>query len=257
MGKRESRARIDESTLRQPTQSRSRESTEALLEIGRSLIEQRGVDDCGMIEIATAAGSSVGALYFRFGNKERFVSEVMLRQVEATRTQLSVFLADVQATATSPSEVIEAVTKWLVLEFGRNQGLLRAQIRRALDRPKEWQPFQNIGRDIVDETIRILDHFPAVHLDDEWQKHVRIAMQMIFGTLNNAVINRPGPLELSDNATGLELSQVAIRYLRWDGDKRSEVTSSLDLIASKGKKTTQNRKASVIRLQKPPRKQIP
>ena len=82
-------------------------------------------------------------------------------------------------------------------------------------------------------------------------------MQMIFGTLNNAVINRPGPLELSDNATGLELSQVAIRYLRWDGDKRSEVTSSLDLIASKGKKTTQNRKASVIRLQKPPRKQIP
>ena len=51
------------------TQSRSRESTEALLEIGEHLIEQRGVDDCSMNEVAAAAGSSVGALYFRFGNR--------------------------------------------------------------------------------------------------------------------------------------------------------------------------------------------
>ena len=83
------KARADRPTLRQPTQSRSRESTEALLEIGRQLIEQRGVDDCSMNEVAAAAGSSVGALYFRFGNKERFVSEVMRRQVDAIREQIS------------------------------------------------------------------------------------------------------------------------------------------------------------------------
>ena len=76
--------RVDRPALRQPTQSRSRESTEALLEIGRRLIEQRGVDDCNMTEVAAVAGSSVGALYFRFGNKERFVSEVMQRQVDDT-----------------------------------------------------------------------------------------------------------------------------------------------------------------------------
>ena len=42
MKKRESTARTGKATLRQPTQSRSRESTEALLEIGGHLIEQRG-----------------------------------------------------------------------------------------------------------------------------------------------------------------------------------------------------------------------
>jgi hypothetical protein len=70
--------------------------------------------------------------------------------------------------------------------------------------------------------IRLLGHFPAIQHDKEWQRHVRIAMQMIFGTLNNAVINRPGPLELSNSATGSELSQAAIRYLRWEELPRVE-----------------------------------
>ena len=40
-------------------------------------------------------------------------------------------------------------------------------------------------------------------------------MQMILGALNNIVIHRPGPLELSDIATSHELSVAAIRYLGW------------------------------------------
>ena len=205
----------DQPALRQPTQHRSRESTEALLEIGRRLIEQRGVDDCSMTEVATAAGSSVGALYFRFGNKERFVSEVMQRMVDATGEQIAVLLAEIDAKATSPAEVIEATIKWIVIEFGKNRGLLRAQIRRALDNPQEWQPFQNIGRDLVDGAIAIIGRFPEYQRDDKWQRSVRIAMQMVLGTLNNIVINRPGPLELSDAATSEELFQAAIRYLGW------------------------------------------
>jgi AcrR family transcriptional regulator len=205
----------DQPALRQPTQNRSRESTEALLEIGRRLIEQRGVDDCSMTEVATAAGSSVGALYFRFGNKERFVSEVMQRMVDATGEQIAVLLAEIDAKATSPAEVIEATIKWIVIEFGKNRGLLRAQIRRALDNPQEWQPFQNIGRDLVDGAIAIIGRFPEYQRDDKWQRSVRIAMQMVLGTLNNIVINRPGPLELSDAATSEELFQAAIRYLGW------------------------------------------
>jgi hypothetical protein len=41
---------------------------------------------------------------------------------------------------------------------------------------------------------------------------------MIPGTLNNFVINRPDPLELTDNATADELSRAAIRYGLSAGD---------------------------------------
>jgi AcrR family transcriptional regulator len=204
--------------LRQPTQMRSRESTEALLEIGRRLIEQRGVDDCSMNEVAAAAGSSVGALYFRFGNKERFVSEVMRRQVDGTAKQIQVLLVEIEASARSPSDVVEAIIKWFVLEFGKNRGLLRAQIRRALDNPQEWQPFQQIARDAVDGAIKIIKRLPEVRQDDGWQNGVLVAMQMVLGTLTNIVINRPGPLELSDDSTSKELSRAAIRYLGWKSE---------------------------------------
>jgi AcrR family transcriptional regulator len=159
---------------------------------------------------------SIGSIYFRFGNKERFVSEVMRRQIDATRELISHFLVELDGKATSPSEVIEATTRWLVLEYSKNQGLLRAQIRRAFDNRQEWQPFQEIARELVDGAIRILTHFPEHQRDNSWQRGVRIAMQMILGTLNNAVINQPGPLELTDKATGRELSKAAIRYLCWD-----------------------------------------
>jgi hypothetical protein len=45
-------------------------------------------------------------------------------------------------------------------------------------------------------------------------------MQMVLGTLNNIVINRPGPLDLSDDATSKELSQAAIRYLGWKNEPK-------------------------------------
>jgi len=210
-----------------------------------------------MNEVAAAAGSSVGALYFRFGNKERFVSEVMRRQVDATREQIATFLAEIEVKATSPSEVIEAITKWLVVEFSRNQGLLRAQIRRALDRPQEWQPFQNIARELVDGAIRIIERFPHVQQDTEWQRSVRIAMQMVLGTLNNAVINRPGPLDLTDNATSHELSQAAIRYLRWDIAKQAKVPDVTNLVMSSEREPRVNRKTSAARVQRPAKKLIP
>ncbi|MBS0528039.1 MAG: TetR/AcrR family transcriptional regulator, partial [Proteobacteria bacterium] len=173
-----------QSTLRQPTQSRSRESTEALLEIGRRLIEQHGIDNCSMNEVAAAAGSSVGSLYFRFGNKERFVGEVMRRLVDATHENALLFLGALETTATSPSDVIEATTRWFAAEFSKNQGLLRAQMRRALDDPREWQPFQKLGREVIEGGIRILERLPQLRHDNGWQRRVRIAMQMVIGTLN-------------------------------------------------------------------------
>jgi len=207
--------------LRPPAQSRSRESTQALLEIGTRLIEERGIDGTGMNDVAAAAGSSVGALYFRFGNKERFVSEVMQQHLGKTRERLGRVLARIEATATSPRDVIDTMTRWIVRGFEQNQGLLRAQLRRALDYPDEWGPFRKLGQEIVEGTLKLLQRFPEVRNDEEWQMHVRIAMQMIFGTLNNVLINQPGPLELGDPTSSRELSRAVIRYLGWEKTSRS------------------------------------
>jgi AcrR family transcriptional regulator len=213
MAKRAEQASKGKTALRAPAQTRSRASMEALLDIGRKLIEERGIDDCSMSDVAEAAGSSIGSLYFRFGNRERFISEVMQRQLGSARQDFERLIADLNATAKAPEEVIAGVTRWIVGVFGRNKGLLRAQLRRALESPQEWRPFQDFARFLVDETIAALARFTKLRVDPDWQLHVRIAMQIVFGTLNNILINRPGPLELDDRAAK-ELSNAAVRYLR-------------------------------------------
>jgi len=214
MAKRGARTARGENPLRAPAQTRSRASMEALLEIGRQLIEQRGIDDCSMSDVAEAAGSSIGSLYFRFGNRERFIEEVMRRHIAAGRSGFEAFVAELNASIRTPDEIIAAVTRWIVQVFAHSQGLLRAQLRQALETPQVWRPYQDFARLIVDELIKLLARSPELDAHADWQLHVRIAMQMVFGTLNNILINRPGPLELDDPATAEELSRAAVRYLR-------------------------------------------
>jgi AcrR family transcriptional regulator len=220
MVKRGKRAANDEDALRAPAQTRSRASMEALLDIGRQLIEERGIDDCSMSDVAEAAGSSIGSLYFRFGNRERFIDEVMQRHIAAGRASFESFTAGLSASTMTPDEIISAVTRWIVQVFAHNQGLLRAQLRRTLQSPQVWRPYQDLARLIVDQLIKLLARFPEINDDPDWQQHVRIGMQLVFGTLNNILINRPGPLEIDDPATAEELSKAVVRYLRQERQAR-------------------------------------
>lgn len=189
---------------------------EALLDIGRRLIEERGIDDCSMNDIAAAAGSSIGALYFRFGNRERFIGEVMQRQIDDAARDFERVASDLRLSAQTPGEVISGIVGWLVRNFEKNQGILRAQLRRSLETPQVWRPFQDLAKTIISEAIGLLSRFRQIEADPDWQMHVRIAMQMTIGTLNNILINNPGPLELSDPRTAEEFGAAAVRYLRWD-----------------------------------------
>jgi len=226
MPKRGKRAAGEDNAVRVPAQTRSRASMEALLDIGRQLIEQRGIDDFSMSDVAQAAGSSIGSLYFRFGNRERFIDEVMQRHITAGRAGFESLMAELASSGKPPDHIIAAVTRRIVDVFAHNQGLLRAQLRRALDNPQVWQPYQDLARLIVDELIKLLVCRPELRHDPDWQHHVRIAMQLVFGTLNNILINRPGPLELDDPRTAEELSRAVLRYLRLESRQDSKPKGS-------------------------------
>ena len=124
---------IKAAAVREPAQARSRASMESLLDIGRRLIEERGIDDCSMTDVAAATGSSIGSLYFRFGNRERFVSEVMQRQIDAAKTDFERVRSNQIAAAKSPTEAILAAVKWFVGSFAQNRGLLAGPLRRTLE----------------------------------------------------------------------------------------------------------------------------
>ena len=55
---------------------------------------------------------------------------------------------------------------------------------------------------------------PAPVRDEPGGLRIRFAFQLLFGALNNAVINNPGPLGLEDAAMETELARAVCAYLR-------------------------------------------
>ena len=78
-----------------PTQKRSRERVERILEIAKGLIAESGSDYLRMSEVAERAGVSIGSLYQYFPDKGAIIRTLAQRYHEASRACIAEGLAGV------------------------------------------------------------------------------------------------------------------------------------------------------------------
>jgi AcrR family transcriptional regulator len=198
-----------------PKQSRSRKTTEAFLQVGRRKLEEAGIDGLSMSEVAAEAGSSVGALYFRFGDKSQFLGAILAQALAETGETFTAVLEDAATEQWSPEELLR---RWIAAHvdvFGKNRALLRAVQRHALAQPEAWQPIRTFGRDMAERLLRRLDDASPRLAIPDWQRRVRIGLQVVHGALMHMLVSSHGLLTLEDAATTkAELAAVVIGYLR-------------------------------------------
>jgi hypothetical protein len=60
--------------------------------------------------------------------------------------------------------------------------------------PDFWAPIRQSGHDLASRLIEILGEQASRPLTDLEETNVRFAFQILFGTKNNTIINRPGPI---------------------------------------------------------------
>ena len=110
---------------------------------------------------------------------------------------------------------IGKVLRFMVNGCRNNRGVIRASLKQSAARPEEWLPHQRNGEDIVDRLVALLvPRLPGSAEDAELR--VRFAMQMVFGSLVNAVLNNPGPLPLDDERLAEEMTRMVTCYLGLD-----------------------------------------
>ena len=99
--------------------------------------------------------------------------------------------------ATLDSIVARAVGRDLefVLE---HPNLWRAALRKGTTDPDFWQEFRELGRQTVDRFIECYAQLLGRPLVNDEIENVRFAFQVLRGTLNNTMMNQPGPLQLED-----------------------------------------------------------
>lgn len=172
-------------------QRRSQITYEALIDAGSRLLEERDFDAISIAEIAKAAGYSVGAFYARFANKEDYFRAMVDRHNEERRAGIDSFFK-----ATSERELIPKYIQMTVTRIWKNRFFWRAALRRSLDDPNFWEPFRKLSHLVADKIIEAKAKAIGRNLTRAEEMDVRFALQLVLGTINNAITNRPGPLTL-------------------------------------------------------------
>jgi AcrR family transcriptional regulator len=199
------RKRESSSAIAAPRQTRSQVGLAKMLQAGRELIEASGnLDDLSINDIVERAGTSIGAFYRRFDNKDAFFELVQDRvMTEGLDYVRAILQRDTVWRSNDAGALSDAVVAFYVLVFRRNRGFYHASLLRSSQLKPSWDAAKEANREVLALLVpRLVDALLAARgapasqaaaLDFE----VRASVQMINGLLVNIILNDPGPLSLA------------------------------------------------------------
>ena len=197
-------------------QPRARATRDALLAAARELLRTRDFDELSVADLASSAGLSVGSFYGRFRDKASFFDVL---QEQLAQQWLAIGLESLRpgsGDGRSAARIVADVAATYVALMRADTGLVRTALRHASIRPESWSPVARVRDAFIAEAVDVLSarlpHLPAARRADR----IRFAMQVLFGTGVNAVLNDTGPIRLADPRLERELARVMAAYLELD-----------------------------------------
>ena len=98
---------------------------------------------------------------------------------------------------------------FVVQTFRDHGGLIRAAYVYSLNKDLDtWQPIRAFGWEIAARFEDLLAARTALAAEEVRRQNVRIAMQMVYATLLNAVVNKSGPMLVGDEEMPRRLSAL-------------------------------------------------
>src|SRR5690348_13014867 len=113
------------------TQERSRATRARLLEGAESVFAEKGYDGAKISDIAAEAGCSVGAVYFRFKDKDALFFAIAEEFIEESRAGLE----NIFEPKSNREEIIRNFVTRSAENFRKHRGLYRAIVERGFDHP--------------------------------------------------------------------------------------------------------------------------
>ena len=169
-------------------QKRGQITYDALIETCFELLQEKDFDEISIADLSQKAGYSVGAFYARFLSKDELFDAMVMRHLDQRRKVRSSQFAE-GAPATLIHDVLEETVKYY---WGRRR-FWRAALIRSMREPDFWAPMRKLSHEFADALIAHMAARAGRPLKADEEANVRFAVQVTFGTINNTILNRPGP----------------------------------------------------------------
>ena len=202
--------------VRAAKQSRSQAKHHALLEAGRRLLDTHDLVTLSVAQLTRDAGMSVGSFYSRFEDKDAWFAELLRVTGEQALQDTQALLAGSRFARASHARKAALIVGHIVAIHRAHRGIFRAAHSDAARSRLYWPQLHAYGQRLADAVYdAIAPHMQQVP-PAQRRLRVRIALQLVFGTLVNAVLHNPGPIGLHDKRMETELSRVFLATVRLD-----------------------------------------
>lgn len=171
-------------------QKRSQQTRDQLLAAGWRLLARNPWDQIGVNDIVAAAKSSVGSFYSRFADKESFFDSLALQYLERRRQSSEALIRELDPAG----DYVSAVVMYVYDGVTTNRHFWFAAILKGVRVPGFWDPFRELGLLLGQGFLKGRSAQLGRALTAEEVRNIRFAFQMMNGVINNALINRPGPI---------------------------------------------------------------
>ncbi len=179
--------------LRRPLptkQERSRKTRDALIAAAWKLLQAHPWQVISINDIVKTAGSSVGAFYSRFTDKEALLEALAAEWLEERWAQRAKGFASLTPDADYAAFAILNSYHHLL----HHQNFWRAVLVKGANEPGFWESFRASGLQTMQLTIDCHKQRIGRELTEQEIQRIRFAFQMANGVINNGIVNRPGPL---------------------------------------------------------------
>jgi AcrR family transcriptional regulator len=180
--------KIPTAAERRIRQKRGQLTYDALIQTCFTLLETKEFDEISIAELARKAGYSVGAFYARFQSKDELFDAMVAQHLQNRRKVRKQQFANAKD-ATLITDLLEETVRYY---WGRRH-FWRAALIRSMRDPDFWTPIRKLSHEFADSLIERVGARRGRALSAQEEANLRFAVQMTFGTINNTILNRPGP----------------------------------------------------------------
>jgi AcrR family transcriptional regulator len=202
--------------VRAPRQARSQETLDRILDAAERLVAEKGFEDTPVADVVALAGSSVGAFYARFRDKDALLYALHERHLVQARATAELALDPARWDGADIATIVREVVRFLLSIYREQQGLIRAFVLRGHMDP-EFRARQEQLSERVTERMRALLLARAAeigHPDPE--RAVGFALTLVFSTLESTMLFgaiRVRDLAVDDNQLAAEITRAVLLYL--------------------------------------------